>query len=176
MLTSAAVALTAIALLRLCTACRAISPSAMGRGAPGDVPERAEAEAELVRAVGAVSDAVNSMFAGVLTPMEAVWSRGGDVTYMSPLGGRYAGWDDVKGMLKRTTGAFRRGRDEAEHILVRVDGDTGYAAFVERGVAVTSAGKSVSYDLRVTGVFRREEGEWKLVHYHSDRLKADVAV
>lgn len=33
---------------------------------------------------------------------------------------------------------------------------------------MTFAGEQISLDLRATNVYRKESGEWKMVHHHSD--------
>jgi len=37
-------------------------------------------------------------------------------------------------------------------------------------VSLASTGAAVTIELRVTQVYRREEGSWKLIHRHADRL------
>jgi ketosteroid isomerase-like protein len=48
-------------------------------------------------------------------------------------------------------------------------GDLGYAVGIERGrVTVTGSDGPQEMVLRVTQVFRREDGTWRLVHRHAD--------
>lgn len=51
-------------------------------------------------------------------------------------------------------------------------GDIAYWSGLQRAI-VELNGRSVPMDLRVTELFRREDGEWKLVHRHADMLKSD---
>jgi len=37
-------------------------------------------------------------------------------------------------------------------------------------VRLASTGAAATIELRVTQVYRREEGSWKLIHRHADRL------
>src|SRR5260221_3395723 len=50
-----------------------------------------------------------------------------------------------------------------------VVGDMAYTAGLER-TAVSVDGKPRTYTLRATQVYRREDGEWKVVHRHGDEL------
>ena len=50
-----------------------------------------------------------------------------------------------------------------------VVGDMAYTAGLER-TAVSADGNPRAYTLRVTQVYRREDGEWKVVHRHGDTL------
>ncbi len=50
-----------------------------------------------------------------------------------------------------------------------VAGDMAYTVGLER-TAASVDGKPRSYTLRVTQVYRREDGAWKVVHRHGDTL------
>jgi hypothetical protein len=50
---------------------------------------------------------------------------------------------------------------------IQVSGDLAYELGVERGT-ITMAGQEVTLDHRVTNVYRREAGTWKIVHHHTD--------
>jgi ketosteroid isomerase-like protein len=50
-----------------------------------------------------------------------------------------------------------------------VVGDMAYTVGLER-TAVSVDGKPRTYTLRVTQIYRREGGEWKVVHRHGDTL------
>jgi ketosteroid isomerase-like protein len=50
-----------------------------------------------------------------------------------------------------------------------VIGDMAYTVGLER-TAVSVDGKARTYTLRVTQVYRREDGQWRVVHRHGDEL------
>ncbi|WP_208296001.1 nuclear transport factor 2 family protein [Telluria antibiotica] len=63
------------------------------------------------------------------------------------------------------------GENRFEVLHSAVDGDLAYRAGIQRSVVnVTGQPQPVPMDLRVAEVFRREEGAWKLVHLHADKL------
>ena len=49
-----------------------------------------------------------------------------------------------------------------------VDGDMAWTAGFLRFVTSMDGGPPSPYKLRITHVYRREEGEWKIVHEHSN--------
>jgi hypothetical protein len=56
-----------------------------------------------------------------------------------------------------------------EYLSTVVSGDLAYTVSIERSrVHVRGAGAPSPLALRVTHVFRRERGEWKLLHRHAD--------
>lgn len=57
---------------------------------------------------------------------------------------------------------------EHEIVAAEVIGDMAYTAGYEHTQAVVR-GESHTYTLRVTHIYRREHGEWKVVHRHGDR-------
>jgi ketosteroid isomerase-like protein len=57
---------------------------------------------------------------------------------------------------------------EHEIVAAEVIGDMAYTAGYEHTQAVVR-GEPRTYTLRVTHIYRRESGEWKVVHRHGDR-------
>jgi ketosteroid isomerase-like protein len=117
--------------------------------------------------------ALNSMSKGDAGPMADVWSHSADVTTMHPLGGREVGWDQVAGPWGQIAGLASGGQVKLTDQLVRASGDMAYETGVEKG-EMTLAGRQVPINHRVTNVYRREGGAWKVVHHHTDESPAMI--
>jgi ketosteroid isomerase-like protein len=50
-----------------------------------------------------------------------------------------------------------------------VSGDLGYVVAIEHSGASRRGAAPTQYARRVTTIFRREDGAWKIVHRHGDR-------
>jgi ketosteroid isomerase-like protein len=111
--------------------------------------------------------ALNRMANGDARPLADIWSQGADVTTMHPIGGREVGWDKVRASFAQVAEIASEGRIRLDDQLIRVIGDVAYELGSERGQA-KFAGQQVSLDHRVTNIYRREAGNWKLVHHHTD--------
>ena len=111
--------------------------------------------------------ALNRMASGDSSAMADVWSHGVGVTAMHPIGGRDVGWDAVKGSFEQVAKAASAGSVELTDQLIRVAGDTAYELGVERG-HVTLGGHRAAIDHRVTNIYQRQRGAWKLIHHHTD--------
>ncbi len=111
--------------------------------------------------------ALNRMANGDAGAMAEVWSNDAEVTTMHPIGGREIGWDKVRDSFQQVAQIASEGRITLDDQLIRVSGDLAYEVGVERGQA-TFATMQVSFDHRVTNVYRREAGGWKIVHHHTD--------
>ena len=57
---------------------------------------------------------------------------------------------------------------EIEVIAAGASGDLAYLVAIEHTNSSVAGAPPASYALRVTQVFRREGGEWKIVHRHAD--------
>ena len=117
--------------------------------------------------------AINRMVNGDTKPMTEVWSHDDAVTAMHPIGGRMVGWDEVRQSFEDVARISSDGRVSLEEQAIEVAGDLAYEIGVERGQA-KFAGKQVPIDIRVTNIYRREAGTWKLVHHHTDFSAAMV--
>lgn len=111
--------------------------------------------------------ALLSMLNGDAAPMADVWAHDAGVSTMHPLGGREVGWDAVRGSWEGAAQAFDGGGIEVSDLEVSVLGDIAYTTGIEH-VDATLGGKSLHFDIRATNIFRREDGEWKIVHHHTD--------
>ena len=111
--------------------------------------------------------AVGEMLNGDAAPMADVWAHDATVSTMHPLGGRQVGWDAVRGSWEGAAQAFEGGSVEVTDLEVADLGDVAYTTGIEH-VQATLGGTSLSFDIRATNVFRREGGEWKIVHHHTD--------
>lgn len=71
-------------------------------------------------------------------------------------------------MFVRLAEAFSRASSsEVQLVAAEVSGDLAYTA--HREITRTDVdGEPRNYTLRVTQVYRREAGEWKVVHRHAD--------
>jgi ketosteroid isomerase-like protein len=119
--------------------------------------------------------ALNRMVGGDARPMSDIWSQGAAVTAMHPIGGRHLGWDKVRESFEQVAQIAAGGRVRLDDQVIQVTGDLAYELGSERGEA-KFAGQQVTLDHRVTNVYRREAGGWKIVHHHTDVSPAMLEV
>ena len=103
---------------------------------------------------------------------KALYSRRDDVILANPFGPPVRGWSEVSARLDRAAQVYR---DEEivgfENVSTVVTPDLAYMLEIESYRArVGGAEELVSVSLRVTTVFRREDGVWKAVHRHADPI------
>lgn len=111
--------------------------------------------------------ALNRMANGEKGTMADAWSHSAGVTAMHPIGGRSTGWEEVRDSFDQVAGMAAEGKIGIEEQSIQVVGDMAYELGVEHG-EFKMAGKPVSLEHRVTNIYRREAGGWKLVHHHTD--------
>lgn len=115
--------------------------------------------------------ALNRMANGDNGLMGEAWSNGSDVTTMHPVGGREVGWDAVRTSFEQVAGIASDGKIGLKDQRIRVVGEVAYEVGVEHG-QFTLAGNLVKLELRVTNIYQREAGAWKIVHHHTDTSPA----
>ena len=115
--------------------------------------------------------ALNGMASGDASAMSAAWAHGGDVTAMHPIGERGEGWEQVRSAFDQVGSLASGGQVRLTDQLIRVGTDLAYEVGVEEG-ELTLSGERVPIKQRVTNVYRREGGEWKVVHHHTDASPA----
>ncbi|WP_306601995.1 nuclear transport factor 2 family protein [Geothrix sp. 21YS21S-2] len=124
-------------------------------------------EDEVREASARFYSALNRMANGDADPLAEVWHHGAEATTMHPVGGREAGWGPVQASFAQVAHLASEGQIRLEEQLVRVVGDLAYELGVERG-AVKLGGLQSTVDSRVTNIYRKDEGTWRIVHHHTD--------
>jgi ketosteroid isomerase-like protein len=117
--------------------------------------------------------ALNRMLDGDNSAMRDVWAHTPDVTTLHPIGGREVGWDQVGAAFDQVAQLCSGGEVRLQDPLRRVVGDLAYEMGTESGQA-TMAGQPLAFSQRVTNIHRRDGGQWKLVHHHTDVTPAMV--
>jgi ketosteroid isomerase-like protein len=106
-------------------------------------------------------------------PRMKIWSREDPVTVLGALGVAASGWDEVSETFRWVASRFEGAEDfKLEVIAAGVSGDLAYTVGYESSVLATDEGPR-PHRLRVTHVYRRENGEWKIVHRHGDMLESE---
>jgi len=119
--------------------------------------------------------ALNRMANGDASSMADVWSHSSAVSTMHPIGGCEVGWEQVKEPWKSVSSLAATGEVRVERRQLEVVGDLAYEVGTEVGSMVLD-GRKIAIDHRVTNIYRRESGSWKIVHHHTDLSPAMLDV
>ncbi len=105
-------------------------------------------------------------------PLKNMYSRGEDVTIANPFGPPRRGWQQAAETMERAATNYRDGEVIAfESVAKHVTPDLAYIVEVERYRAkIGGSEDTVPVALRVTSIFRPEDGVWKIVHRHADPI------
>lgn len=106
---------------------------------------------------------------GDAAPRSAIWSHDDPVTlFGAALMG--TGWTEIRQAFEALASRFSNGTFEFEVVAAGASGDLGYVVGIEHSTVSVGGAPPEAYELRVTEVFRREGGEWKVVHRHGDPM------
>jgi ketosteroid isomerase-like protein len=119
--------------------------------------------------------ALNAMTGGDPASFDDVWSHDDSVTVLQPMGGRADGWEAVRESFAGVAGVASSGNVEIVDRTIVAGTDLAYETGTERGWAVL-AGERVTLEHRVTNVYRLEDGQWRMIHHHTDVSPAILAV
>jgi ketosteroid isomerase-like protein len=120
----------------------------------------------LERALKTVEAASSAMRGDDPEPAIASWAKSPDATVFAPLVPVARGSQAVAEALRRV--GFTGGRAEVEYLTVGCSGDLACTVAFERGPARLRGGPERELVLRVTHVYVRQDGEWKVIHRHAD--------
>ena len=101
-------------------------------------------------------------------PRVAMWAHDDPVTVFGAALSA-TGWAEIGPMFDWLASRFSNCESfDYEVIAADASGDLGYIVGFEHTTASVGGAPPQPYELRVTTIFRRENGEWKVVHRHAD--------
>ena len=105
-------------------------------------------------------------------PVKELFSHRKVVTLANPLGPPAHGWDEVGATIERAASQFRDGRLVGVEIVEKhVSPELAYTLSLEHAEGKVGGREDVAPStLRVTMIYRPEDGEWKVVHRHADPI------
>ncbi|CAN7706912.1 nuclear transport factor 2 family protein [Variovorax sp. LjRoot290] len=116
--------------------------------------------------------ALSAILKGDPSLYKALYSHTEDVTLGNPFGPYARGRKQVEATLEGAASHYRDGEGTGVELVAKYVSD-GLACVVEveRGrTKVGGAEELVAVAVRVTSLFRLEQGAWKLVHRHADPI------
>jgi len=114
-----------------------------------------------------------AIYLGNPEPFKALWSREDDISLFGAFGPCKKGWHQVEKTVDWVASRFREGAVTAEYEVVHEGADLAYTVGYELGDVVLDGAPMTRQRLRVTQIYRREDGQWRLVHRHGDFAPAD---
>jgi ketosteroid isomerase-like protein len=109
-------------------------------------------------------------------PRMELWSREDPITVLGAFGMAASGWEEASETFRWVASQFSKCEGfRLELIAAGISGDLAYTVGFEHSTVSRDGGPMQSHRLRVTHVYRRENGEWKIAHRHGDALQAERA-
>ena len=107
---------------------------------------------------------------GDAAPRKALWSQHEPVTLFGAVATRI-GPDAAAAAFDALASRFSNCAFwDYEILSAGTSGDLAYLVGIEHTTASVGGAAPLPYELRVTTIFRREDGDWKIIHRHGDPL------
>lgn len=135
--------------------------------ANNDIPD------DVNSAVAALHAAIADVANGDVRAIKALYSHTADATSFYGWGGYEKGWDAVATRWSWAGQQFKGGTVSYRNVSLVVGQDIFYTTDIETFAmsAMNGVDGPVGWSNRVTHIFRREQGAWRLVHRHGNRLE-----
>ena len=127
-------------------------------------------DAGLEAFIGRCHEAIIQQSQGHPEPFLELWSRADDVSIMAAIGGYQVGFEEVSKLLTAASKTQSFDSWSAENLVTILGVDLAISIELEHYGRHTDSGEE-KMSLRATQVYRREDGEWKVIHRHGDILQ-----
>jgi ketosteroid isomerase-like protein len=133
-----------------------------------------ELESSVRAAIARLHAAMAMVANGDVSAIKDLYSHTSEATSFYGWGGYELGWEAVSLRWDWAGAQFKGGSVRHENISTIITPEMFYITDIETFEAqrVASVDGTTGWSNRVTHVFRREAGEWRLVHRHANRLES----
>jgi ketosteroid isomerase-like protein len=116
--------------------------------------------------------ALDEFVKGNPEPLKGMYSHQDDVSLANPFGPAVRGWRQAAETMERAAANYSDGEAVGfETVAKNVTPDLAYVVEVERfEIRIGGSADRVAVALRVTSIYRPEDGAWKIVHRHADPI------
>lgn len=129
-----------------------------------------ESEAFVAAVLPPLTAAETALHNGDASPRQSLWSTKDPVTLFGAVMTR-VGPAEVSASFEELASRFSNCTSfEYDVTASGASGDLAYIVGIEHTTASIGGAEPLPYSLRVTTIFRRENGEWKIVHRHADPI------
>jgi ketosteroid isomerase-like protein len=129
--------------------------------------QEAPSMSELKAFVDRCHAAITRQSQGHPKPFLDLWSHADDVTIMAAIGGYQVGFDAVQELLTAASKTQHFDGWHADNLAIVLDENLAFTVELEH---YTYADDREGMTLRATQIYRREEGQWRVIHRHGDIL------
>jgi ketosteroid isomerase-like protein len=127
-------------------------------------------EDELAALVRRTEEATTAFMRGDMDAYLARTPHAPGFTLMNPFGGEPTRYADRTDSLRAAASFFADGEARIELVEAHASGDLLVLVMIERQHGEVGGLPDQDWSLRVTQVYRRERGAWRLAHRHADPL------
>jgi ketosteroid isomerase-like protein len=133
-----------------------------------DANERTAAKEDFASALDRVAAGLAAIAGGDAEPYKRCWADTRDVTLFGAWGPIEQGPAALAATFDWVAHRFTGGALTPTYETIDVSGDLAYTVGFERGDVSVDGAPSQPMVIRVTHVYRRAGGHWRLVHRHAD--------
>jgi ketosteroid isomerase-like protein len=114
-------------------------------------------------------EAEEALVRGDVGPRMQMWSHSDPVSLFAAVGPSKSGWNELEPTFRSVASRLSGGHDVSYEIMsFDASADMAWTAGFVRFTVSMDGGPLTRYTLRFTHVYRREDGEWRVVHEHSN--------
>jgi ketosteroid isomerase-like protein len=138
------------------------------------MPGTDQPPADVRDAIARLHAAMAQVAMGDVSAIKALYSHTDEATSFYGWGGYEKGWDGVSRRWDWASQQFKGGTVAYESITTVVTPDMFFVTDIETYANQRMAGVDgvTGWTNRVTHIFRREDGVWRLLHRHGNRLES----